>query len=98
MSMATVKKAENQLNVTFLFEIGKLASLLSLIGSIVMYVMNIFTSITLPAALLFLFLTFLAGQSGKKEKRSEALTSTLIVANATYIVTIAFLFGRMFVR
>lgn len=51
MSMTTVKKAENQLNVTFLFEIGKLASLLS-----------------------------------------------LIVANATYIVTIAFLFGRMFVR
>ena len=63
-----------------------------------MYIMGIFTFITLPAVLLFAFLTFLAVQTGKKEKISQVFTSTLIVANATYIVSIAFLFGRMFVR
>lgn len=98
MNAITIDKTEKNMKGTGLFKTAKILSLLSLIGSILMYLLSIFTSVTLPACLVFAFLTFLAGQSGKKEKRSEALTSTLIVANATYIVTIAFLFGRMFVR
>ena len=98
MNATTVKKAENKLKVTDLFEAAKLVALLSLIGSIEMYIMNIFTTVTLPACLLFAFLVFLAVQKGKKEKISEVFTSTIIVADVTYIVTIAFLFGRLFVR
>ena len=80
------------------FEAAKLVSLLSLIASIEMYIMGIFTTVTLPAVLLFAFLTFLAVQHAKKEKISVVFTSTLIVANCVYFATIAFLFGRMFVR
>ena len=98
MDATTIRKAEKKLKVTDLFELAKLASLLSLIGSIEMYIMNIFTTVSLPACLLFAFLTFLAVQKGKKEKISEVFTSTLIVADITYLFAIAFLFGRMFIR
>lgn len=98
MNAVSMNKTSKKMQVNDFFEVAKLVSLLSLIASIEMYIMGIFTFITLPAVLLFAFLTFLAVQHAKKEKISQVFTSTLIVANATYIVSIAFLFGRMFVR
>jgi len=98
MNATAIKKTTKKMKITDFFEAAKLVSLLSLIGSIELYIMGVFASITLPAILLFAFLTFLAVQTGKKEKISEVFTSTLIVADAVYLVSLAFMFGRMFIR
>ena len=98
MNAVSMNKTSKKMQINDFFEAAKLVSLLSLIGSIELYIMGVFTSITLPAILLFAFLTFLAVQTGKKEKISEVFTSTLIVADAVYLVSLAFMFGRMFIR
>ena len=98
MNAVSMNKTSKKMQINDFFEAAKLVSLLSLIASIEMYIMGIFTTVTLPAVLLFAFLTFLAVQHAKKEKISGVFTSTLIVANCVYFATIAFLFGRMFVR
>lgn len=98
MNAVSMNKTSKKIQINDFFEAAKLVSLLFLIGSIELYIMGVFTSITLPAILLFAFLTFLAVQTGKKEKISEVFTSTLIVADAVYLVSLAFMFGRMFIR
>ena len=98
MNAITIDKTEKNMKGTGIFKTAKILSLLSLIGSIVMYVLSIFTSVTLPACLVFAFLTFLSIEKGKKDNVSEVFTSTLLVADMFYIVAIAFLFGRMFIR
>ena len=70
MNAVSMNKTSKKIEINDFFEAAKLVSLLSLIASIEMYIMGIFTTVTLPAVLLFAFLTFLAVQHAKKEKIS----------------------------
>lgn len=97
MNTIVMNNTEKKLDATDLFVPAKILALVLLIASIAMYVFNIFTSITLPACLLFAFMTFLAVHQAKKEKVSETFTSALIVADLLYIAAIGFMVGRLFI-
>ena len=97
MNTVVISNTETKRDTTDYFIPAKLLAVLLLVSSIAMYVFNIFTSVTLPACLLFAFMVFLAINQAKKEKISETFTSALIVADLGYIAVLAFMVGRLFI-